>query len=355
MSEETKKEGFFRKVIKSVKDFDKYEDFAIEKPGESFKYLIKLIALFCAIISIVYTYKIIGNMNELYAGLKDKVPEFSYENGQLKSQSEGPTIIEDYKDMVGTIIVDTEIENDKVYDTYYSEKIQKYGLGMVFTKNNLIIYNPQTNGQLVYKYSDVLSPYNMQTFNKQDVINNVENMNVISISLSIYFMIFMYTFILYFISILMDVLILALLAYVVSRFSKIRLKASPAFSIAVHSITLSIILNLIYIVVNLLTGFEIKYFGLMYNTISYIYIIVAILMIKTDFINRQAELIKIAEEQMKIKEELEKQEEEKKEEKKKEEKDTSKPEKENKQKNKKEKKDKSTDEPVGDATCSNNE
>lgn len=360
MSEETKKEGFFRKVIKSVKDFDKYEDFAIEKPGEALKYLMKLIALFCAIICIAYTYKILGNMNKLYAGLKDKVPEFSYENGQLKSQSEEPTIIEDYKDMVGTIIVDTEIENDKVYDTYYSEKIQKYGLGMVFTKNNLIIYNPQINGQLVYKYSDVLSPYNMQNFNKQDVINNVENMNVVSISLSIYFMIFIYTFILYFISILADVLILALLAYVVARFSRIRLKSSPAFSIAVHSITLSIILNLIYIVINLLTGFEIKYFGLMYNTISYIYIIVAILMIKTDFINRQAELIKIAEAQMKIKEELEKQEQEKKEEKKEEDddkevKDVSKPEKENKPKNKKEKKDKSTDEPVGDATCSNNE
>lgn len=49
----------------------------------------------------------------------------------------------------------------------------------------------------------------------------------------------------------------------------------------------------------------------MYTTISYIYVIVAVLMIKTDFITRQLELMKIAQEQEKIKEELEKQKEEK--------------------------------------------
>ena len=51
----------------------------------------------------------------------------------------------------------------------------------------------------------------------------------------------------------------------------------------------------------------------MYSTISYIYVIVAILMIKTDFINRQKELIKLAEEQEKIKEELARKEQEEKE------------------------------------------
>ena len=50
----------------------------------------------------------------------------------------------------------------------------------------------------------------------------------------------------------------------------------------------------------------------MYNTISYIYVIVAILMIKTDFINRQLELIKLAEEQEKIKAEIKQKEEEEK-------------------------------------------
>ena len=39
-----KKEGFFRAFIKSIKDFDKYEDFALESIGKTTVYLLKLIA-----------------------------------------------------------------------------------------------------------------------------------------------------------------------------------------------------------------------------------------------------------------------------------------------------------------------
>ena len=88
----------------------------------------------------------------------------------------------------------------------------------------------------------------------------------------------------------------------------------------------------------------------MYNTISYIYVVVAILMIKTDFINRQAELIKIAQERLKVKEELEKQKEEEKEKTKEDKKEKQKDDS-TKEKNKeKKKKEESSDEPIGDAT-----
>ena len=66
--QEVKKIGFFKKVIKSIKDFDKYEDFAIERLSESIKYFLKIMAIFAAIISIVYTYKIITNANNIYYG-----------------------------------------------------------------------------------------------------------------------------------------------------------------------------------------------------------------------------------------------------------------------------------------------
>lgn len=349
--EKNKKEGFFKKILKSIKDFDKYEDFALERPVEAFKYLIKLIALLCAIVCVAYTYKIVDNVNKLYIGVKDKIPEFSYENGELIADTEEPTIIEDYGDMIGTIIIDTQNDTSKIKENY-SESIEKYGSAIIFTKNNVNIYNSQVTGNLSYNYSDILSQYNVQSFNKQDLINNIENTNIISVSFSIYFVMFIYLFILYFISIMMDVLILSLLAYIISRVSRIKLKYAPSFNIAVHSITLPVMLNLIYIIVNLLTGFEIKYFQIMYNTISYIYVVVAILMIKTDFINRQAELIKIAQEQMKIKEELKKQEEQK--EKNKEDNNDKPVEKDNKKEEKdkkeeKKKKENGPGEPVGDS------
>ena len=39
--DKVKKEGFFKKVIKSVKDFDKYEDFGLEGVGKSSLYLLQ--------------------------------------------------------------------------------------------------------------------------------------------------------------------------------------------------------------------------------------------------------------------------------------------------------------------------
>ena len=45
-----KKEGFFRAFIKSIKDFDKYEDFALESIGKTTVYLLKLIAIFTILV-----------------------------------------------------------------------------------------------------------------------------------------------------------------------------------------------------------------------------------------------------------------------------------------------------------------
>ena len=74
-----------------------------------------------------------------------------------------------------------------------------------------------------------------------------------------------------------------------------KINFSNSFGIAIHAITLPIVLNLIYLVINTFTRFEIKYFDWMFSSIAYIYVVVAILMIKTDFINRQLQLLRISE------------------------------------------------------------
>ena len=56
-----------------------------------------------------------------------------------------------------------------------------------------------------------------------------------------------------------------------------------------------------------------QYFYIVYTTITYIYIITAILLIRSNLIKQQIQLMKIIEEQEKVKEELKQQEEEPKE------------------------------------------
>lgn len=335
MSEENnKKTNFFKEAFKSVKDLDKYEDFALEMPINAFKYLVKLIAIFCIVICVFYTYQIVNNMNNIYANLKNKLPEFSYSEGILTMDSKDPIVIDEYKEALGTIVIDTNISANETYK--YEQDIKNGKLGILILKDKCIILSNSAMGQVTYKYEDLVQSYGITEFTKQDVVKHIESMNPISIYASIYFVIFVYLFLAYGISILLDVILLSLLAYIVSRISGIRLKFAPSFGIAVHGITLPVILNLIYIIVNLFTGFTIKYFQLMYSTISYIYVIVAILMIKTDFIQRQMELIKLEQEREKVREELKQKEEElkKKEEELKKEQDkqeNKKPEKENKE------------------------
>ena len=331
MSEESnKKTNFLKDILKSIKDLDKYEDFAIELPKKAFSYLLKLITIFCISICIFYTYNIVQNVNDIYSNLKDKLPDFSYLEGMLDINSDNPIVIEDYKEFLGNVIIDTNGTVDK----YEQDK----EAGILLLKDKMVVLSNGAMGQVTYKYEHLASNYGITEFTKQDAINYIDGTNIVSIYFSIYFVMFVYFFIIYFTSIFIDVLLLSLLAYLVSRISGIRLKFAPSFAIAVHGITLPVILNLIYIIVNLFTGFEIKYFQLMYSTISYIYVIVAILMIKTDFIQRQMELIKLAQEQEKVREEMRKKEEEKKEKESKENKKPEEPKKEEKEKTTKRKK-----------------
>ena len=197
-----------------------------------------------------------------------------------------------------------------------------------------------------YKYSDLLSAYNIQQGNKQQLVEYIDNLNIVSICFAVFLAMIICEFIALLVTSVIDILIVAFLGFFSSRIFRISIKFRVAFNIAIHALTLPIILNMIYMVVNLLTGFNIKYFQIMYYTIAYIYVVVAILMIKTDFINRQAELIKMAQEQLKIKEDLDKPEEkEEKQEEKEENKDDS-----NNEKKQKRKKENNPDEPIGDAT-----
>lgn len=334
MEEKNQKINFFKQAFKSVKDLDKYEDFAGEQPKVAFKYLLKLILIFTIIITAFYSYKIVDSLNNVYSNLKSVLPEFSYSNGELTVNGEQPIILEQFEESIGKVIIDTNTTEDA--NVKYEEEIKQSTVAVLVLKDKVIMTSNGTAGQVMYKYTDLVNTYGLTEFTKQDVINYIDGLNIVSIYSSIYLMIFVYLFIVYFIAILIDVLMLSVLAFLVSRITRIRLKFAPSFNIAVHAITLPVLLNLIYIIINLLTGFNIKYFQFMYTTISYIYVVVAILMIKTDFINRQLELIKIAQEQEKVRQEMQKQKEEK--EKEKEEKQEKEP-KENKGRKKKQKDD----------------
>ena len=312
---EEQKISFWKRIIISIKNIEQYQILAGESTKSAIKYLLKLMVVFTLVVAGAITINFNNAVNNFKTFIEQDVSELTFKDNELnvKSENKDETLITykiEYMDI--KIMFDTsEISQEKIDE--YTNDIKLEFNGIIFLKDRIIIKNQMTNIPSTYNYSDITSQYNINIIQKQDIINALSNQNLFTIC-SIFFMtMFIYLYIIYLSSVLIDALVLALLGYITSAILKVRLKVSALYNIAVYALTLPIILNLMYIIINMFTGFTVKYFQIMYTAISYIYVISSILIIKSDVIKKQRELIKIMSEQEKVKEEIARKEQEKKE------------------------------------------
>ena len=80
------------------------------------------------------------------------------------------------------------------------------------------------------------------------------------------------------------------------------------FNMSAYALTLSVILNMLYVAVNIFVTFNMEYFQVMYVAVAAIYLVAAILILKADFMKKQLELMKIAEAEAIVKKEMEQEE-----------------------------------------------
>ena len=300
-----KKESFFKKVVKSIKSFEKYPEFATNSWQEVLSYLIILLIVFAIIISIAYAYKISKQINQILDYIQNEIPNFTFENNELKFERES-AIIKENTDNI--IIIDTSENAYEIIDEY-KEKIQDKENGIILLKDKVLIKANLINRFAQYDYKAISQSYEIETLNKQDLLGYFNKTNLILIYIGFFIISFIYIFLLYIISIWLDIILLTSFGCITALFMRLRIRFAAMCKIAIHSLTLPILLNIIVILVESFTNFRVKYFESMYIGIAYIYIIATILMIKSDIIKNQQELLKILEEQEKIRREQERQEE----------------------------------------------
>lgn len=300
--EKTKKEGFFKKVLKSIKDFDKYEDFGLEGIGKTSVYLLQLVAIFTLVVTLMSVYKFSNSLNDAVTYFSENIKTLSYENGILEVNSNEKIELGSEENITGKIIIDTaELSDDKIEE--YKEEIKKQNNGILLLKDKMMIKNEMLSSITETSYQDFLSQYDINSMDKQTILNFLYS-NKMQIYMTVFITMYIYMFAIYVASVLVDALVLGALGFIVARIMGMRIRYGANFSMAVHALTLSIILNMLYVILNGFTGYTIKYFQFMYTAISYIYIITAIFIIKSDYIKRQGEVEKIKTEQEKIREEL---------------------------------------------------
>lgn len=304
----TKRDGFFKTVLKSIKDFDKYEQFALETMGRTCLYLLQMVAIITIVVVAILIYQFSNTMQSAVIYFNDNIQEMSYADGILTVNSNQKLEINTNSTIAQKIIVDTsELTTEQIEQ--YRIDLNDLNSGIILLKDKILIKNEMLTAITETTYTDILSQYNITNLDKQSVLDYIyANQSQVYISVAI--VEFIYMFSMYLTSILMDTLILAILGLIVARIAGMKIKFSACFSIGVHALTLPIILNILYIILNAFTGYTIKYFQIMYTAISYIYMVATILIIKSDYIKRQMELDKLKSEQEKIRAELDNQKEE---------------------------------------------
>ena len=102
-----KKEGFFKTVLKSIKNFEKYEDFGLEGMGKTASYLLKIVAIFTLVVAIMTVYKFSNSFNSALGYFDENVKSLKYADGILKINNDEKLEVSSQNNITGKIIIDT--------------------------------------------------------------------------------------------------------------------------------------------------------------------------------------------------------------------------------------------------------
>ena len=261
-------------------------------------------------------------------------------------ESENEMIISSEDTIEGKIIIDTKVEEEQKVNQYINE-VAEEGEGIIVLKDKIILKSSAVVGTISYSYKETFEPMDITQFSKQDVINYANSNQIVTLYVSIFLTIFIYAFIMYLLTTLSNAIMLSFFGYITTVLARIKIRYVAIFNMSAYALTLSTILNMLYIAINIFIPFNMEYFQVMYVAVAAIYLVAAILILKTEIIKQQIELMKIAEAEEIIKKEMEEKEQQEKEKKEKEERRKKDKQEEKKEKKKTNKKDDLGSEPEG--------
>ena len=253
--EKTKKIGFFKRFKMAIFELENYIDFLNEKLSKSLIFSLKLVILLSFIMAVIFVY---AKYNSPDNYLNEVIPEFIYEKSELK-------------------IDENETKSD--------EKKQM----------------AQIMKQVVPSITNILGD---GTYTKADLIHYVQENQKTIVGFGVT-AIFIENILDLYIMWLMVAVLTSFIGWIDLVFLKIKMKYSKLFTLSIYASTLSVILTVIYTMLNAFAGVYIDMFDYLSILIAYIYITAVIYMIRSDLIKQQIELIRIATIQAEEKERLE--------------------------------------------------
>ena len=309
--------NFFKKVWYSITKFEQYPEMATDGLKKGIKYLITLTAIVTVFVMILTVLQFKTIVEDLAKYVQENIPEFSYTDGKLNMQTEEAIVIKDIENIgINRIVIDTLSETDEQKENIEKDNLIN-GTTIILYKDEIVLKSKSEDNQTrrqPYTYSDFISSYageNIEKFDKTEFIKYLKSDKMTVFYARYAIAIFIYLIIVNVIMTLLEAVEIAILGLITATTARIRIKFSVIYNMAIYSLTLPMLLNILYIIVNYFTGFTITYFQVAYITIAYIYLAAAIFILKDDFIKKMQEVENIKREQLKVREEIKEQQEKK--------------------------------------------
>ena len=185
--------SFFKKIIISIKDFDKYEKFAIETLKKNIKYLLQIVLIFSILVCATYTYKFVSTLKQSISFLEENIQQLDYSNGRLSINNGEEIKIQNENSIINLLIINTSTTNKD----QYLDLLQEYDNSVLVLQDKIVLKTKVLNQNMIYNYVDIAQTYKMDNFNKQDIVKQVENINIINISLAFFVTVTIYIFSIY--------------------------------------------------------------------------------------------------------------------------------------------------------------
>lgn len=276
--EEEKKEqvGFFKRVKISIFDFDEYQKLVnTDFFNAMFLHLFFFIVILAIVVSVGVSVRFYKMSAKGFEFLKT-LPDFKYVNGAIEANE----YAEGFDDEFSTFFV---LDTSKTGDVEkVKEEVDSYNVKAVDAEIKIFLFKKGgmiKDGELEIPlyYSSMIASNEFNNYSKTDLINDIESLGLLKLSL-IYgvYVFFVETFSVY-ISLIILLIIPAIYIKLLAGASinKVPLKFLDCYKVACYATSVPFIFMIIYSIVNNITGFEMSNYSDVTSIIEIIIITVA--------------------------------------------------------------------------------
>lgn len=278
--ETEEKIGFFKRIKMAIFNLERYSIFANEKFSKALKYLFFLVIIVTLILAVASTIELSKEAGKLIDYVKgEEFPDFELKDGKLDANRILHSYDEEYN---SRLIVDTSEEVSDETIKQYKKEVRDANYSVILLRDK-IIYRFDATLEEGYEttYNNVTSLIGIKDITKDTLIKNyLNNDTLFKLKMVLGVYAFITILLLNIVTLLEDIIIIGVFGWIASKIARVPLTIGKTMSLAIYSLTLSIILSAAYSVVYSFTNFEIKYFEIMYMIIAYIYIVAAIMIMK---------------------------------------------------------------------------